>query len=87
MAQIGANIEQLEALTRQFNTQAGQVDTLISAINNQMGSTWWIGPRADKFKNEWDQQFVPTLRKLSEALREAGQDVTTTAHNLQAAGS
>ena len=37
MAQIGGNIEQLEALTRQFNTQAGQVDALISAINNQMG--------------------------------------------------
>ncbi len=87
MAQIGADIQQLESLTRQFNTQASQVDALISAINNQLGGTWWIGPKADKFKGEWDSEFVPTLRKLTEALRSAGQDVATTAQRIQAAGS
>lgn len=87
MAQIGADIQQLEQLTRQFNTQAGQVDALIAAINNQIGGTWWVGPKAEKFKGQWNQEFVPTLKKLSEALRTAGQDVATTAQRIQAAGS
>jgi uncharacterized protein YukE len=87
MPQIGANIEQLQSLNQQFNKQAAQVDALIAAINNQLGGTWWIGPRAEKFKGQWDQDFTPTLKKLSEALRAAGQDVKTTAERLQAAGS
>jgi uncharacterized protein YukE len=87
MAQIGADIQQLESLTRQFNTQASTVDGLISAINSQIGGTWWVGPKAEKFKNEWNGEFVPTLRKLSEALRNAGQDVAITAQRIQAAGS
>ncbi len=87
MAQIGADIQQLESLTRQFTIEAAQVDALISAITSQIGGTWWIGPRAERFKGEWDSQFVPTLRKLSEALSEAGRDIAVTAQRIQAAGS
>jgi uncharacterized protein YukE len=87
MPQIGGNIEQMQSLNQQFNKQAEQVDALIAAISGQLDNTWWIGPRAEAFKGEWGQKFVPTLKQLRDALRAAGQDVKTTAERLQAAGS
>jgi uncharacterized protein YukE len=87
MAQIGADIQQLATMGRQFTTQAVQVDTLISAINGQLGNTSWVGPSADKFKDQWNSQFVPALRNLEEALRAAGADVENRRQRIEAAGS
>ena len=87
MAQIGADIQQLATLSRSFNTQAGNVEALITAINGQIGGTWWVGPAHDKFLDQWNSQFVPTLRNLTEALRTAGADVENRRQRIEAAGS
>ena len=87
MAQIGADIQQLAALSRTFSAKATDVEALISSLNSQIGGTSWTGPAHDKFVEQWNSQFVPTLRNLTEALRTAGADVENRRQRIEAAGS
>ena len=87
MSKIGADIPQMASLSSSFNKQSAQVDALISAINGQLGATWWEGPAATKFRDQWQSQFVPNLRSLSEALRSAGADVESRRQRIETAGS
>ncbi len=84
---IGAQIEQLQSLEKTFNTQAGNVESMTSGITNQLGSTQWEGPAADRFRNEWSSEFAPMLKKLVTALTEAGQEVERRRNALIQAGS
>src|SRR5262245_57881663 len=72
MAQLGADVEQLDSLARKFDQEAQTIAQATSQISSQVNSTWWKGPDADKFKNEWEGQFASQLRKIAEALRQVG---------------
>ena len=87
MPKIGGDIEQLAGLKRTFAKEAKTVHTLTTSINAAVGTTWWIGPAADRFKNEWKNEFAPTLRKLQEALDEASQHVEKRRAAIEQAGS
>lgn len=87
MAQIGAQMEQMQSLRSTFDREAGQVGELLSTINGQVGSTWWVGPAADRFRDQWNSQFAPTLRQLQTALQEAGAEVQRRHDALLQAGS
>ena len=87
MSKIGADIAQLSSLSSSFKAQSGQVQTLISTINRQLGNTWWVGPAFDKFQGDWQNRFVPTLNSLSQALEVAGNDVEKRRAAIEAAGS
>jgi uncharacterized protein YukE len=85
--QVGADLQALDTLSRTFNAQAAEIDQLIATINSQIGQTWWIGPAAENFKNQWTSQFVPNLHSLQEALRRAGAEAQSRRQRLEAAGS
>ena len=55
MAQLGADVEQLEVLSRKFDEEAQMIETMISAISSQMQGTWWQGPDAERFRNQQRQ--------------------------------
>ena len=72
MAQLGADVEQLDSLSKKFDAEAQMIAQATQQISAQVNSTWWKGPDADKFRNEWEGQFASQLKKIAEALRQVG---------------
>lgn len=68
MALVGADVEQLGNLGRSFATEASEVDALTARITAILGGTAWTGPGADRFREQWSGEFVPSLTQLKEAL-------------------
>ena len=87
MAQIGAEMEQLDQLRQVFTQKASEIEQLMSAIDGQVGGTWWVGPAADRFRDQWNGSFKPNLRNLQSALTDASGEVARRHSALQAAGS
>jgi uncharacterized protein YukE len=75
MAKMGADPEQLRALGKKMDQEAEQITQAERQISSQLKSAWWEGKDGDKFRSEWDGQFSAQLRKISEALKQAGQVV------------
>jgi len=86
MPQIGGDTEQLAALQATFTREQAQVESLISAINGSLGNTWWIGPQADQFREEWSGQFMPNLNNLAQALQQCAQNVQQHMQGFQQVG-
>lgn len=84
---IGGEIPQLQQLQNSFSTQSGNVEDLIKALNNDVANTWWKGGAADRFRNEWESQFLPALRNLAQALEDASNEVAARARALVEVGS
>ena len=87
MAQIGAEMEQMQTLRSTFDREAGSVGELLSTLSGQVGSTWWVGPAAERFKEQWNSQFAPTLRQLQSSLQEASAEVQRRHDAILQAGS
>jgi WXG100 family type VII secretion target len=87
MSKIGAELEQMQQLRSTFDRNAQSVNQLNSSISGQVSNTWWVGPAADKFRAAWEGEFRPALKKLEQALMEAGQEVQRRHDALQQAGS
>jgi len=75
MSLVGGDPEQLASLRALFESQAGQVQELTSAIRNQLANTNWQGPTADRFRDTWHTEYERVLNALSQALVDAGQEV------------
>lgn len=79
--QVGANLDQMRQLSTRFDAKAGEVDQLVSELSNligsggTMGSVFWQGQLADRFRSDWDALYVRNLRQLSQALREQARYV------------
>jgi uncharacterized protein YukE len=73
--QVGADLEQMVELARRFDAKAGEVDHLVADLSRlvgsggAMGSVFWQGQLADRFRAEWESVYVKSLRELAEALR------------------
>jgi uncharacterized protein YukE len=84
---IGAELEQMQGLRSSLGQNSLQVGEVARAIRGQLASTFWRGPAADRFRQGWDGEFEPALRKLQQALDEAAQEVQRRHDALQQAGS
>lgn len=74
MAQLGADVEQLDMLSRRFDEEAQKIEATISTITSQIGSTWWQGGDAERFRNQWESADTSTLRQVVQRLQAAGND-------------
>lgn len=86
MSTVGADVEQLGSLKGTFDRQTQVIEELTSAIRNQIGNTWWQGPAAERFRQSWASEYEPALRRLQEALQEAGTEVSRRREALMQAG-
>ncbi len=68
---VGANLEQLAALTATFRSESTEVDGLVQRIQTSVASTEWTGRVADEFRHRWGDEFRPALANLAAALEEA----------------
>ncbi|WP_416979296.1 WXG100 family type VII secretion target [Streptomyces sp. T028] len=82
----GADIPLLRELAGKFDTQAGQLQDLISVLQAATtGSTdYWKGGKADQFRSEWDS-LKPTFDKFVQTLTDAGQATKINADNIERA--
>jgi WXG100 family type VII secretion target len=87
MSTIGADMGQLEQLKGTFDRESQDVARLTSAISGQLSSTSWQGPAADRFRNSWNSEFAPSLRRLEQALQEASAEIQRRHEALLQAGS
>ena len=88
MAQLGADVEQLDRLARKFDEEASQITQAVSQINSQVQSAWWKGTDADRFRQEWQGTYASQLRRIAEALRNVGTNVRNqAAQQRQTSGS
>jgi uncharacterized protein YukE len=75
MAQLGADVEELDRLARKFDEEAQQISQATQQISSQVQSTWWKGSDAERFKSEWNGNYAAQLRKIAEALKQVGSVV------------
>lgn len=87
MPQIGATIEEMQALQAAFTRESATVEQLTSAISGQVGGTWWVGPAAERFKGQWEGEFKPMLMQLQQSLVECSQEVQRRSQAISQAGS
>ena len=74
MAQLGADVEQLEMLGRKFDEESQKIEATISAISSQIGATWWHGADAERFRNQWESADASSLRQVIQRLQAAAND-------------
>jgi WXG100 family type VII secretion target len=88
MAQLGADVEQLDRLARKFDEESQQITQAVSQINSQVQSAWWKGNDADRFRSEWQGTYASQLRRIADALRQVGTSVRRQAsEQRQASGN
>jgi len=82
----GANIGELEELSRIFSKHSRNLDALIKDLNGRTVSSsqvWW-GPGADRFRSAWAEAKT-AFDKMAVALEQGGQDIKKSQQNIEAA--
>ena len=71
MALLGSDPEQLDALARKFDEEAERIDSIITGITTQLGSTQWVGTDRDQFENQWNTSYTSQLRQVIASFNES----------------
>ena len=80
MAFLGMAPEEVQNLgTLLSTTIPGEIDTIISKVSGQLGSTQWEGPDRQQFESEWTGEHVAQLNAVKTALESFGQHALTEA--------
>jgi uncharacterized protein YukE len=87
MSHMGADLEQLANLRASLVAQSQVIENLTATVRQQLGTTTWHGPAADRFRGAWASDFEPSLRRLQSALQEAGMEVGRRRDALLQAGA
>ena len=77
MAQLGLDPEQMTALQKSMQREAGSIRTLSKQLDGQLKSAWWKGTDSEKFRAEWDSSHKAQLEKVSAALEDAAKRIAT----------
>ncbi|MEI7886064.1 MAG: hypothetical protein WCJ04_01630 [Actinomycetes bacterium] len=75
MAQLGLDPEQMAALQKSLQREAGTIRTLARQLDGQLKSAWWKGTDSDRFRSEWDGTHKTQLERVSIALEDAAKKV------------
>lgn len=70
MGMSGADIAQMQQLEQRLKQEGGAVTELMQRIDQALANTQWTGPAADRFRQEWTNDFRKALMTLSNALGE-----------------
>ena len=79
MPQLGADVEQLEALSKRFKAEAQTIEQMVGKISGEIKNVWWQGLDADQFRSRWDGDFVRQLRGVANSLQEASSSIAAQA--------
>lgn len=87
-AAIGADVEQLRALAKQFTASAEKLQRSSSGLTNFVGNaTYWRGIDADRFRTQWRSQSVPSISAVVTSLRTAAEALASNANEQDQASA
>jgi len=75
----GMNIQEVQDLGNLLQRKAEEIDRLISDVESKVGSTTWVGPDAETFKNQWWPEHKTRLQQVSEGIYGFGQSALNNA--------
>ena len=85
MAIWGADVNQLKTLGTKLQAGSQEIDKQKSLLTKVLDSTQWMGPDAQKFRNEWNGEHVAALTRVSQALQQASQQANRNATEQESA--
>ncbi|MBO0691800.1 MAG: WXG100 family type VII secretion target [Acidimicrobiaceae bacterium] len=86
MSMIGGNIPELGSLSNSLEKCSSDVTDILTQLNADLGNTWWVGGAADRFRADWESEYQPALRSLSQALTDASTEVNRRLTALEEVG-
>lgn len=72
------NGEQLAQIAKKFQSEADELNQLLSQTRNKIGtlrSSGWVGRGSDQFYNEMESLVLPAVQRLVAALNAASNQV------------
>lgn len=84
MAQLGADVEQLDRLGAKFKEKATDIDQMQAQITAQLASTWWQGADAEAFRAQWNGELKGQLAKVKALLETTATTVIRQAADQRA---
>ncbi|WP_428833526.1 hypothetical protein [Pseudoclavibacter helvolus] len=88
---IGADVEQLRLLAKQFETAASKLENdrriVTSVIGGLVRPRGWAGQDAAGFRSAWQSEYSPQLRRAAEALRASGDQLRRNAAQQEKASA
>jgi hypothetical protein len=87
MAIWGADVAQLKTLGTKLQAGSQEIDNQRSMLTKVLAGTQWLGPDAEKFRNEWNGEHVAALTRVSQALQQASQLANRNATEQESASS
>lgn len=81
----GGSIPELQNLEQLFRRHGEAVTAMQRDLDAAVNGATWQGPRADRFRNEWNSTFKLALSKLKTALDQNGLDVNRSWNDIEAA--
>ncbi|WP_234803583.1 WXG100 family type VII secretion target [Mycolicibacterium diernhoferi] len=82
---VGADVEQLNQLSAQLNNKANDIQNVISQLTSAINSVEWKGNDANRFRSDWQGQYVSQLKQVVSALQTASQNAKRNAQEQQTA--
>jgi hypothetical protein len=79
MAQLGADVEQLDRLARTFETEATRLERSATTLRSLVASVTWMGPDAGQFRGQFNQGMSQQLAAAARALLEEARHLTSQA--------
>ena len=76
MAQLGADVEQLDRLARTFDTEATRLERSASTLRSLVASVTWMGPDAGQFRGQFNQAMSQQLVAAARALHEEARHLS-----------
>ena len=75
----GMNIQEVRDLAKLLDTKAGELDTIITTLQNKIQGTSWVGKDANDFKGPWWAGHKKSLKKTADDLRGFAQSAKNNA--------
>lgn len=79
MTKYGADVSQLQALSKEFIQVSQSLDSSMRGITSKLKDASWRGPLADSFKERWSS-FLVTANSAAQLLQEAGAKLNNQAN-------
>jgi len=84
---LGMDITAARDLVRIMNVDADAITQITSRLTQQLQSTPWYGPDAQRFTSDWSGQYVPALQRVVEALQANAAALAQQADDQETASS
>lgn len=84
---IGQNPDEVRELASLFDSKAGDLEGVVSAINSKLGGTTWVGADRTRFETDTWSTIQNNLNTIASTLREAGTAARSNATEQESASA